>query len=89
MRYSTFGVRLRSKKNLRSKNTPEQKKSSTAAFRIEPPTGDGIRHLAPVGRFNELWEAYNRGKRSMTLDLKHPEAKEVCSVRSWSKDNVL
>lgn len=46
-------------------------------LKVEPPEGEGIRPLAPPGKYNMALEALNRGKRSMVLDLKHPGAKEV------------
>ena len=44
-------------------------------IKVEPPTGDPIRGLGPALRSAEptvdfSWESYNRGKRSITLDLK-------------------
>ena len=51
-------------------------------IKIEPPTGDPLRGLkigaiGGGGRIDLSWESYNRGKRSITLDLKQPEGREV------------
>ena len=48
--------------------------------KIEPPTGDPIRGLVNAGIGGGSgpsfpWEAWNRGKRSVALDLKHPRAR--------------
>lgn len=53
-------------------------------IKIEPPTGDPLRGLK-IGAFansggrqiDYSWESYNRGKRSITLDLKIEEGREV------------
>ncbi|HET6966015.1 MAG TPA: CoA transferase [Acidimicrobiales bacterium] len=50
--------------------------------KIEPPTGDPIRGLvnAGVGPAEGLvfpWEIWNRGKRSVALDLTRPRAQEI------------
>jgi crotonobetainyl-CoA:carnitine CoA-transferase CaiB-like acyl-CoA transferase len=51
-------------------------------IKVEPPTGDPIRGLRigltdgePVLDYS--WESYNRGKRSITLDLKQEAGREV------------
>ena len=51
-------------------------------IKVEPPTGDPLRGLAiggigGDGKIDLSWESYNRGKRSITLDLKQPEGREV------------
>ncbi len=52
-------------------------------IKIEPPTGDPLRGLAIGGMgagghgFVLSWENYNRGKRSITLDLKHDDGVAV------------
>lgn len=52
-------------------------------IKVEPPTGDPIRGLkiGSIGDagdgFDLSWEAYNRGKKSITLDLKQPAALAV------------
>lgn len=53
-------------------------------IKIEPPTGDPLRGLQ-IGNLNSgsgraidySWESYNRGKRSITLDLKQEAGREV------------
>ena len=54
-----------------------------SVIKVEPPTGDPLRGLR-VGNtgpeqhgFVLSWENYNRGKRSITLDLKHESGVEV------------
>ncbi len=52
-------------------------------IKVEPPTGDPLRGLKIGGMGGDgssidfSWESYNRGKRSITLDLKTPEGREV------------
>lgn len=52
-------------------------------IKVEPPTGDPIRGLrigATEGGKRQIdfsWESYNRGKRSITLDLKQEAGREV------------
>jgi crotonobetainyl-CoA:carnitine CoA-transferase CaiB-like acyl-CoA transferase len=51
-------------------------------IKIEPPTGDPLRGLSigaigGGGKVDLSWESYNRGKKSVTLDLKQPEGREV------------
>src|SRR5439155_14702014 len=54
-----------------------------SVIKIEPPTGDPLRGLkiqganSPGSSFDMSWEAYNRGKRSLTLDLRREGAREV------------
>jgi crotonobetainyl-CoA:carnitine CoA-transferase CaiB-like acyl-CoA transferase len=50
--------------------------------KIEPPNGDPMRGLSHMGLqgvdgINFLWEAFNRGKRDIVLDLNLPEAQEI------------
>src|ERR1700756_2698020 len=52
-------------------------------IKVEPPgVGDPYRHLYvtppnPISDRNYAWQLTNRNKRSIALDLKHPEAKKV------------
>jgi crotonobetainyl-CoA:carnitine CoA-transferase CaiB-like acyl-CoA transferase len=51
-------------------------------IKVEPPTGDPLRGLktgmiGSGGRVDLSWESYNRGKRSITLDLKQEEGRSV------------
>lgn len=51
-------------------------------IKIEPPTGDPLRGLqiGAIGGGSKIdfsWESYNRGKRSVTLDLKQEAGREV------------
>lgn len=54
-----------------------------SVIKIEPPTGDPIRGLkiqvasGASNGFDMSWEAYNRGKRSLTLDLRQEAGLEV------------
>jgi crotonobetainyl-CoA:carnitine CoA-transferase CaiB-like acyl-CoA transferase len=53
-----------------------------SVIKVEPPTGDPLRGLKTglIGegsRVDLSWESYNRGKKSVTLDLKLPEGREV------------
>ncbi|MBV1917240.1 MAG: CoA transferase, partial [Sphingomonadaceae bacterium] len=51
-------------------------------IKIEPPSGDPLRglqigSLGDKSRVDLSWESYNRGKRSITLDLKQEQGREV------------
>ena len=51
-------------------------------IKVEPPSGDPLRGLqigaiGGGGRIDLSWESYNRGKRSITLDLKQEEGRDV------------
>lgn len=61
--------------------------------KIEPPTGDPLRGLVNAGIGGGSgpsfpWEAWNRGKRSVALDLKHPRAHEIL-LRAAEKADVF
>lgn len=54
--------------------------------KIEPLGGDQARH---IGRYGQaMVRAYNRGKRSITLDLKHPRGHEV-ALRLIGRSDVV
>lgn len=54
--------------------------------KIEPLAGDQARH---IGRYGQaMVRAYNRGKRSITLDLKHPRGHEV-ALRLIGRSDVV
>lgn len=61
-------------------------------IKLEPPTGDPLRHLAassPMlagGEHNHFWVLDSRNKRSLALDLKHPESREVLDELVRSAD---
>jgi crotonobetainyl-CoA:carnitine CoA-transferase CaiB-like acyl-CoA transferase len=47
-------------------------------IKVEPPTGDPARQWGEQVDGNSLWwSMHGRNKRSMTLDLKHPRARDV------------
>jgi len=48
-------------------------------IKVEPPEGDIMRHQGhgAVGGFAPIFLNLNRGKRSIALDLKHPEGKRI------------
>jgi len=50
-------------------------------IKVEPPSGDPLRGLQiggmGGGKIDYSWESYNRGKRSITLDLKTAAGREV------------
>ncbi len=54
-----------------------------------PGAGDGIRHVVAPGAFNATHTALNRGKRSMVLDLKQPEAAAVLARLVKTVDVVV
>src|SRR5688572_11358089 len=53
-----------------------------------PGTGDMMRFVSP-GPYKSAHTAYNRGKRSMQLDLKHERAGEVLSRLIPTMDVVI
>jgi crotonobetainyl-CoA:carnitine CoA-transferase CaiB-like acyl-CoA transferase len=54
-----------------------------SVIKVEPPTGDPLRGLQIGGMetgahgFSLSWESYNRGKQSITLDLRQPQGVEI------------
>jgi crotonobetainyl-CoA:carnitine CoA-transferase CaiB-like acyl-CoA transferase len=55
-------------------------------IKVEPLTGDQARH---IGRYGEaMVRAYNRGKRSIALDLKQPQGREA-ALRLIGRSDVL
>lgn len=58
--------------------------------KVEPPHGDFWRHTAPVAPFESRgFMGVNKGKRSISLDLKSPGAKEVLHRAVRSADVLL
>ncbi len=45
--------------------------------KVEPPSGDIARRTAGDGEFTAMFVSSNRGKRSIALDLKQPQALEA------------
>ena len=45
--------------------------------KVEPAAGDGMRFLSAPGEINNGFDVFNRGKRSVCVDLKHEDAVEV------------
>lgn len=64
-------------------------------IKIEPPTGDPLRGLSTgaIGsggsHIDLSWESYNRGKRSITLDLKQQDGRDVLSKLLVDADVLL
>ncbi len=59
-------------------------------IKVEPPTGDPWRHHTSFSpNESRLFMALNRGKRSVCLDLKHPEGVETCHRLAKSADAVV
>ena len=48
-------------------------------IKVEPPEGDGIRHIGPMRNpgMGHIFLHVNRGKRSVALDLKQPAARDA------------
>ena len=58
--------------------------------KIEPPAGDATRQMAgTAGIESPSFNAVNRGKRSLVLDLKHPDAQRVVRHLARSADIVV
>src|ERR1700761_9579893 len=65
-------------------------------IKVEPPgSGDAYRQLYtlppnPISEHNYAWQLTNRNKRSIALDLKAPEAKDVLSrLVQWADVVVI
>ena len=59
-------------------------------IKVEPPHGDFWRHTAPVAPFESRgFMGVNKGKRSISLDLKNPGAQEVLHRAVRSADVLL
>ena len=59
-------------------------------IKVEPPLGDFWRHTAPVAPAESRgFMGVNKGKRSISLDLKHPAAKEVLHRAVRGSDVML
>jgi crotonobetainyl-CoA:carnitine CoA-transferase CaiB-like acyl-CoA transferase len=58
--------------------------------KIETPDGDNMRHVGPMRNagMGHIFLHANQGKRSIALDLKHPEGKEV-ALRLAEQTDVL
>ncbi|HUJ66306.1 MAG TPA: CoA transferase, partial [Acidimicrobiales bacterium] len=62
--------------------------------KVEPPRGDPMRGLISGGiggdgRPSFPWEIWNRGKRSVALDLTHPQAREIVLKAAAGADVFL
>jgi len=58
--------------------------------KIEPPGGEETRRHPPMVRGQSVYfSVYNRGKRSICLDLRHPKGKEVFAALVPKADIVL
>lgn len=59
-------------------------------IKVEPPGGERTRTWEPlVAGESYFFRLNNVGKRSLTLDLKHPEARQICEDLVRSADVVL
>jgi len=59
-------------------------------IKIEPPGGEETRRHPPMVRGQSVYfSVYNRGKRSICLDLRHPKGKEVFAALVPKADVVL
>ncbi len=59
-------------------------------IKVEPPLGDFWRHTAPVAPAESRgFMGVNKGKRSISLDLKHPAAKEILHRAVRASDVML
>jgi CoA:oxalate CoA-transferase len=60
-------------------------------IKIEPPQGDDYRHVGPfhADRSSALFEAVNRGKRSVVLDLRQPAHRDLALSLARNADVVV
>jgi crotonobetainyl-CoA:carnitine CoA-transferase CaiB-like acyl-CoA transferase len=59
-------------------------------IKVEPPSGDAWRHYAPIAPDESLaFYALNRNKRSVVLDLKSPEGREMSDRLVSTADAVV
>ena len=59
--------------------------------KVEPPTGDIMRQNAPLrsAGMGHIFMNANRNKRSIVLDLKHPEGRAACLALAKSADVLI
>jgi crotonobetainyl-CoA:carnitine CoA-transferase CaiB-like acyl-CoA transferase len=58
--------------------------------KIEPPSGDSTRQMpGAIGRDSPSFNAVNRGKRSVVLDLKTPEGRDACERLARASDILI
>ncbi|CAN5397467.1 CoA transferase [soil metagenome] len=59
--------------------------------KLEPPDGDSSRHIPPyfVGDDSAYYLSHNRSKRSLVVDLKHPEGQQVARDLAAASDVVV
>ncbi|MBN40644.1 MAG: CoA transferase [SAR202 cluster bacterium] len=61
-----------------------------SVIKIEPPWGDSWRYMYKISESESRpFMAYNRGKRNMTLNLKHPEAGQIIQKLAKDSDVVI
>ncbi len=59
-------------------------------IKVEPPTGDDYRHIGPMREgMSSLFMALNRNKKSLVLDLKHPDAAQTIAAMAATVDVVV
>jgi len=59
-------------------------------IKLEPPGGEETRRMPPLVRGQSVYFAvYNRGKKSMCLDLRNPQGKEIFAALVQKSDIVL
>ena len=64
--------------------------NGATVYKVEAAEGEGVRFLGSPTKINDGLEAFNRGKKGITIDLKHPSAKDVGTlVRQKFSANFL